>query len=44
MHVFDPGMHVHPQKLDSKIFVDGPSVKIESLENFRLYCMYSYAS
>ena len=29
--------NVHPQKLDHKIFEDGLSAKIGSLENFRLY-------
>ena len=28
---------VHPRKLDHEIFEDGPSAKIGSLENFRLY-------
>ena len=28
---------VHPQKLDHKIFVDGPSTRVRSLENFWLY-------
>ena len=27
----------HPRKLDREIFEDGPSAKIEPLENFRLY-------
>ena len=29
--------NVHPRKLDRKIFEDGPSAKIGSLENFRSY-------
>ena len=29
--------NLHPRKLEHEIFEDGPSAKIESLENFWLY-------